>query len=187
MALLKLSSPWIIFYREMQKMFEHDQNTHIVFDEDENLIRVYVENDIRKANALKKILLEEKTFGNVTIKIKVVGPSNEEPKYLKKYSADNMTDDEAFHNALRANDAFHWVKSVEGIFSNPIVYVVFDKSVVQYFNDNLTDAHGCCTTLYQEIAKDIFKPMEGVYYCTDTYSNDNRENPFESTPGNCWP
>ena len=62
---------------------------------------------------------------------------------------------------------FSYVEEVTGIFSNPITYVVFVNEVVQYYNDNLSDIHGLRSTLYQEIAKDIFETRLGVYYCTD--------------------
>ena len=50
---------------------------------------------------------------------------------------------------------------------NPITYVVFVNEVVQYFNDDLGDVYGQCSTLYQEIAKDVFGETEGVFFCTD--------------------
>ena len=34
MAKLKLSSPWEIFYKEIQAMFSEDPCVHVVFDED---------------------------------------------------------------------------------------------------------------------------------------------------------
>ena len=50
-----------------------------------------------------------------------------------------------------------------------MVYVVFKNCVVQFFNDNLNDAHGLISTLYQDIAADILDGPGtiGVYYCTD--------------------
>jgi len=47
--------------------------------------------------------------------------------------------------------------------------VVFKNCVVQFFNDNLNDAHGVISTLYQNIAAEIFEDanLPGVHYCTD--------------------
>ena len=47
--------------------------------------------------------------------------------------------------------------------------LVFKNCVVQFFNDNLNDAHGLISTLYQEIADDVLVNIDfhGVYYCTD--------------------
>ena len=49
-----------------------------------------------------------------------------------------------------------------------MTYVVFVKEVVQYFNDDLGDANGVCSTLYQDIAKRLFTSTEGVFFCTNT-------------------
>lgn len=48
-------------------------------------------------------------------------------------------------------------------------YVVFKNCVVQFFNDNLNDIYGNISTLYQDIAREIFADAEweGVFYCTD--------------------
>ena len=53
------------------------------------------------------------------------------------------------------------------------VYIVFKNKVVQYFNDDLKDVNGFCSTLYQKIAKDIFAEngCETACYCTDVSEN----------------
>lgn len=48
------------------------------------------------------------------------------------------------------------------------------NKVVQYFNDDLGDAHGVCSTLYQEIAKDVFGEHEGIFFCTNLPADDNK-------------
>lgn len=52
---------------------------------------------------------------------------------------------------------------------NSFTYVVFEKEVVQYWNDNLADYNGLTSTLYQDLAKEIFEDanLDGVYFCTD--------------------
>ena len=58
--------------------------------------------------------------------------------------------------------------TIEGIMTNPITYVIFKKEVVQYYNDSLADAHGMCSTLYQDIASRILDAGEGIFFCTNT-------------------
>lgn len=41
------------------------------------------------------------------------------------------------------------------------------KEVVQYFNDNIGDINGNCSTLYEIIARDIFPNVNGIYFCTE--------------------
>jgi len=57
------------------------------------------------------------------------------------------------------------------IFNNSITYVVFKPEIIQYYTDSLADARGICSTLNQEIAKDIFGEIPGVFFCTDLVEN----------------
>lgn len=156
MALLKLSSPWMNYYHEISAFFRNDPDVRIVYDEEENEIKVYV-SDNKKAVALSELLPTEKVYGNVILKVTVVLPNS--------YS--RIPADQLFDVALKGNTALSFIKTVQGVLSNNLTYVVFKKEVVQYFNDNLGDIYGNCSTLYQEIAKDIFNAIDGVYYCTD--------------------
>ncbi len=56
---------------------------------------------------------------------------------------------------------------VDGIFSNDISYILFEPKVVQFFNDDLGDLNGLRSTLYQDIAANVFEDAhEGVFFCT---------------------
>ena len=59
---------------------------------------------------------------------------------------DNPTDVELFTRAFK---------------DNPIL------EYVQYYNDSLNDINGICSTLYQDVAKDVFDKRSGVYFCTE--------------------
>ena len=77
--------------------------------------------------------------------------------------------EEIFNVAFKNNPIYAYSVTIEGLFSNPITYVVFKNRVVQFFADNLSDPHGNISTLYQDIADEIFKEADvrGVSYCTD--------------------
>lgn len=156
---LALSAPWVTFAREISALFDDDPAIHVEYDEDNVEVKLYVEG-VEKADAISQLLPVEKAFGGVTLKITVI-PANEKvttPKYT-----------ELFRKAFKDNPVFENAVSVEGIFSNPITYVIFRKRVVQYYNDDLGDINGICSTLYQNIAKNIFADsVQGVNYCTDT-------------------
>lgn len=155
MANVKLAPPWVTYVSELEQMFKYDPEVHVVYDNDKHEVKVYVDNPV-KAYALNVLLSAEKEFGNVTLHIIVV-PSN---GYTE-------TRDVLYEAALSGNGAFAFVKRISGIFANDLVYVVFKNRVVQYFNDDLGDVYGQCSTLYQEIAKHIFENKEGVFFCTD--------------------
>ncbi len=174
MALLNLSSPWMIFYREVQALFACDPTVHVVFDQDNNHIKLFVDNG-DKAEALSLLLPLQKTFGNVVIKISVVPANNADGLF------GDFTKAELFNIAFNGNGAYAFSKTIAGIFANDLTYIVWKKQIVQYFNDDLGDIYGQCSTLYQNIAKNVFGDMESVFFCTD-----KDDNPFESLKEE-WP
>lgn len=156
MAKLKMLSPWMVFYREVDAMFKKDPEVQVVYDEDEQVIKLFV-NNTNKADALTQILPTEKEFGNVTVQIVVIPANN-----LLQSS-----DDDLYRRALYGNEAVWSVETTADIPGFPcLTYVIFNKEVVQYFTDNLGDYYGITSTLYQNIAKDIFIETEGVFFCT---------------------
>ena len=109
-----------------------------------------------KADALTQLLPTEKSFGSVTVKIKVI-PAN------------RLGDQKAqlFQKAFEGNPALSHIDTITDVFSTPINYVVFRKEVVQFFVDDLGAMGGFRSTLYQDIAKHVFGEIPGVFFCTD--------------------
>ena len=151
---MKLSPPWVEYYKKIEAMFGPDPDIKVEFDEDEMHIKLYVESH-EKATALDELLPVQKDFGNVSVFIEVI-PANDEPKridYIKR--------------AFEGNPAFSYATTIEGIMSNPISYVVFKPEVIQFWNDNMGDPHGITSTLMADIAKEIIGEDEGVIFSTD--------------------
>ena len=157
MARFKKSAPWITFYREIAELFKHDDEVKVVYYEDDNRIKIYVEND-EKAAALEKVLPVKKVFGNEVLYIEVVAAN--------KTDLGDITVGDLWYTIADGNAAFDSIQIFGGVFN--VTYVVFAKKVVQYFDDNLGDVNGKCSTLYQDIAKDVFEPQEGVFFCTNS-------------------
>ena len=160
MAVVKLSAPWQTYYKELSLLFEHDDEVRIVYDTDEQIINIYVDNAV-KAEAMAAALPTVKEFGTVILEINII-PSNKRVNMLRASKGMGFVD------LFKGNSIVDDVVVVDGIMSNPITYVIFKKEVVQYFNDDLGDANGMCTTLYQDIAKRVFEEHEGVFFCTNT-------------------
>lgn len=156
---VKLSSPWINFYHEIVALFGEDPDIKIEYDEDELEIKLFVDNPT-KADALTKLLPNERVFGRIVLKITVI-PANDV----------NSSDSALFQKAFEGNPAFSYIENVDGAFTFNASYVVFKNKVVQYFNDDLSDVNGFRSTLYQEIAKDVFGNTNGIYFCTDVEGN----------------
>lgn len=166
---LKILSPWQVWYADVKAMFQEDKEIRVVFDNDTLELTLYVEN-ADKADALGQLLPAEKHFGNQTVKVSVV-PANVSKTALK-FNRANL-----YERAFAGNPALDNVVVISGIMVNDLTYVIFKKAVVQYFIDDLGDLHGNKTTLYQEIAKNVFEATESVFYNTNT----------EAPATFCWP
>lgn len=153
---LGLSSPWMIYFKEIETLFKDDPEVHISFNDDDYTITLRVDNE-EKASALEKLLPLERTFGNVTVKIQVI-PAN------------GFTTTKAilFEQAFDGNPNFVCLQTAsKGIFTD-LAYVVFKRRVAQFFADELNDLNGNRSMLYQDIAADVFGDISDVFFCTDT-------------------
>lgn len=159
---IKLVAPWVAFYREVEALFAEDPDVRVEYvagDGEDPQVHVYVEGS-DKAEALEELLPHERNFGALTVTLTVI-PANER----------RVTRADLFRKAFDGNPALSFIATVEGVMTNPISYVVFRNKVVQYWNDDLGDVNGNCSTLMQEIAKDVFGGAEGIFFCTDTPEN----------------
>lgn len=158
MARVKLSAPWDEFYSEVNELFKYDDEVRVVFFEEQKTIKLFVDNPA-KAEALQKLLPQKKEWGKVVLLIEVI-PSNKEKKTELTRSIWSV--------AFTGNTAVSFIYTIDGIFNNPLTYVVFVNEVVQYFNDNLGDINGNRSTLYEDIARDVFGHVDATFFCTDT-------------------
>lgn len=171
MATLKLSSPWVEYYRKINALFARDPDIRIVFDEEEPKLMIYVYND-RKARAMDALIGTEKVFGNVTLKIEVI-PANNKVEFLSTTTGYTKTEKKNLAGALfQGNSAVKSIHDIENYFEGAVTYIIFEKEVVQYFDDNLGSYYGLKSTLYEDIAKVVLSPVAGVYYCTSNDVND---------------
>jgi hypothetical protein len=155
---LKKVSPWVEYYRKLVALFKKDPDIRIIYDEGVNVIKMYI-NGQDKYEALNQLLPSEKKFGNVTLEIELIPCNNLE-----------LSQTDLFRRAFSGNPVVTDIISIgqEIIGStNDFNYVVFEKEVVQYYDDSLGDPHGNRSTLYQEIAKEVFGEQDGIYFCTD--------------------
>ena len=160
MAKVGMSSPWINLYHKIDVMFANDPGVTVEYDEEKTDIKLYVE-DNDKAYALSKLLPTKRVFGNVTVTITVIPANNTNESLM-----------ELFQKAFEGNPAVERFQTGADPITSDFNYVVFQKKVVQFFDDNLSDPNGYSSTLYQDIAKDIFEDHAGVFFCTDSEESD---------------
>ena len=152
---MKVLSPWAVYAHQIDAFFKKDDDVTVVYDNDIPKVSLYVR-DERKANALMRLLPSTKNFGNIDLKIIVI-PANKLTSNV-----------DLFEDALEGNEAFSRIVTVEDAFmSNPINYVLFEREVVQYPTDDLGDANGLRSTLYQDMAKELFGEHAGIFFCTE--------------------
>lgn len=154
MANVKLSPPWDTFVSEVIALFAQDPEVTVKYDSDNYLLKLFV-SDADKAIALEKLMLKEKNFGNVTLKIEVVPPN-----------MDTIEKEALFQKAFDGNPALSFTRSYETPFGN-VTYIVFQKKVVQFYNDQMDDINGNKSTLFENIAADVFGAEHSVFYCTN--------------------
>lgn len=150
---LKLSPPWNTFVSELKALFGEDKDIRIEYDEDAYKVNLFV-NDPKKAEALGLLIPEERIYGNVALKIAVI-PAN----------VNDMADADIVDAAFKGNPVLKEVLRLKTPFGE-YDYAVFRKEVVQFFNDDLTDPHGNESTLFEDIARDVFGDTH-VFFCTD--------------------
>ena len=154
MANMKIAPPWIQYVNKLIALFGRDPEIKMEYDNDGVEVKIRVTNQ-RKADALTQLLPPAKEFGSVALKITVI------PANLGAGTAS------LFKDAFHGNPAMNDMQTVTGAFTNPVTYMIFDKKVVQYYNDDLGDLYGNRSTLYEDLAREIFESHDGVFFCTD--------------------
>ena len=154
MARLNLLPPQAIYYHELNSMFKNDPQVTVIYDDEAENIKVYVA-DTKKAAALDKILYHIQEYGNITLTIDVIPPNNT----FGSITTATLKD------AFIGNEAVADIIEVTGWFSG--IYVVFKKEVVQYLSDTISSPYGATSTLYENIARNIFDIGAGVFFCTE--------------------
>ena len=152
---VNLSAPWMTYFHELEVLFKEDPQIKLEYED--YVITIYVEDD-EKADALMRLLPVQKVFGDIVVDIDVV-PSNR----------DTTSDIELFKKAFKNNPILSYTVKAGELF--PLEYIVFRNEVVQYYNDQLDDPNGNISTLYQEIAKDVFGDNVTAHFCTDLPTN----------------
>ena len=161
---LKLLPPWSIYVKMIEALFDGDPqiacNVELAGGTPSIVLAT---NNPDKAAALLKLLPEEKWFGDVVLKIGVDAPTISNNAFTNPR--------ELFETAFSGNPALATVITAgDSSWYAPFCFVVFKNCVVQFFADNLRDPHGVYSTLYEDIAEEIFEDAElpwGVAYCTD--------------------
>lgn len=158
MSEVRLSPPWNTYVRKIKALFEEDPEIKVEYDDENIKLKLFVENQ-NKADAIQQLLPEKKEFGNVTLYVEVI-PANRPQKKI-----------DLFRKAFEGNPIFSYAVSVSDLSSNDYNFVVFRHKICQFWNDQLNDINGNVSTLYENVAREIFEDHEGVFFNTETPDN----------------
>ena len=160
---VNLSPPWVTYANEVNAMFRDDFDVSVRTSDDGYTINLYVKK-ADKAAALTKLLKPTVKFGYITVNVIVV-PANENEDTTVDVNSMKVVD--LYKTALEGNMAFEEiVEKGEGL-PFAMNYVVFKNQVVQFYNEDLSDPLGMCSTLYQTIADHIFnRDLYPIFFST---------------------
>ena len=174
---LKLSPPWITYLNKLKALFDPDPQIAFNYKYEDGPALVLATNNADKAVALRKLLPDGKQFGNIVMDISVECP--------KESNIVFPTPKKLFDAAFQGNPVYAYsvAPAEEDHWWFAMTYVVFKNCVVQFFNDNLNDCHGIISTLYQDIAAEIFADAD----IGNTYFNTDVERGALGKPLGEWP
>lgn len=156
---LGLQSPWVTLYNKIYFMFNNDEDLDIsnLIESDGNYSMTIASNNTTKLKAIEKILKHEFPMGNITFKINFVYGENE---------SDNITISD-IKNAFNGNTVISTIKTAMTPAQDELTFVLFNREVVQFYNDDISDFYGNYNGLAEDIAREIFNTQFDINYCTD--------------------
>lgn len=158
---LNLSAPWITYQHNVEALFGPDPEISIVFKENDDgnyTLKLYVRNH-DKAEALSKILPGEKVFGNIKVTNLVIPENVVEDKSIK----------DLFKVVFKDNPVVESVyETVDPLTKMDRSFVMFEKRIAQYYNDDMTDPYGNRSLLYKDVAEEVFDGHDGIFFSTST-------------------
>ena len=158
MANTHLSAPWETLQHMITKLFEYDPEVEVEYVESTYTINIYVDN-LRKADALRRLLPTYKEYGNITVAINVIPVDEKDSNTI------------LFQRAFEGNKAVACFYTGCGPTKN-ITYISFQPIVVQFFNDQMDDINGLKSILYADIAKEVFGSPNSIFFCTEALAED---------------
>ena len=158
---LKSYSPWVLYVKKMEALFKNDECVDVLYNEDNGHkpeVKLVVTGET-KAKALRKLLPEKVQFGNIDLTVTVV---------------ENKLDDvevsgvQLFTQAFEGNKALDRVMNGTNPMTANMTFAIFHKEVVQYDADNLGNPTGQVSTLYEDLAAELFGGIDGLFFCTNS-------------------
>lgn len=162
MTNFKLETPWNTFQKQVNALFEQDDDI-IVNDiepsdrEDVNYVMSIEVRDHEKFLALDRVIPKVKRFGNILLEIQIFDEENT----LLSSGID------IYKTIFKGNPIVDEVHEALDLYGISHGFVIFKPEVVQFFDDDISDINGNWNGLAEDIAREVFEDdMSGVHFCT---------------------
>lgn len=156
MAKLQLFPPIVSYTNAIRELFKRDPEITMQWSDETATLTMLVDNP-EKASALTNYLPDIKKIGRQEVKINII-PSN-------GLAGAPVTE---IDKVFAGNPIYNFSKKFPiDAFGNPIHYVVFNKEVIQYYENDLGDIYGMRSVLAEDLAREVLENTEGIYFCTD--------------------
>ena len=156
-----LSAPWQTIQHEIFHLLEPDKEVTVseVSECDNGVYSVDISSkNGKKIAALEKVIKNSFNLGNVQLVINFIHEREDDDVTVQDYI-----------DAFEGNSNFVTVEETsKGLFQN-LVYVIFAKEILQFFNDQLDDVYGNKNIIVADAANDVCnknsKSLE-INFCT---------------------
>lgn len=162
----RIYNQWYTLWRKIYFTLSQDEEVSVsgLNKENDNKYNIIITaKKMNKAYALSKIIKQVFTFGNV--KVDIILRNNNIDVSTDTKEDEQFTDEELcilIYEAFRNNKLFKGVvlvsKKEESLFAGKVV-ILFDKEVLQFYNDDVTDIFGNFNELAAHVFADIIKFM----------------------------
>lgn len=166
-----LEAPWYTYQKKVKALFENDPDINVgdVYEPDSDDMDYAFDIEVRnhtKFMALGNVMHGVKTFGAVRLGVVLYDEENE----------DAHPGTELFKTIFQGNPIVKDIKSKKDQAGVEHVYLRFEPTVIQFFDDDLSDWSGNWTGLAEDIARDVFDETWAVNFCTaDVRENEETE------------
>lgn len=162
MANMRLAPPWVTYYRMLEKIFEHDDEVNVVFDEDAPRVKVFIANQA-KYEAWMHLLPTTVEFGNVKLSVELVPPNG-----VVDYS-------EIIAQAFDGNPILADIIHDTSVTAIREWYVMFEPEVAQFPNDDVSNPYGITSRLYADIANEVITVDPRVSFTTAPFPTTSKD------------
>lgn len=180
-----IQSPWVTHWEMVKAMFAKDESVrisdliYIPSNNGNNAIYKFqiLATDNDKAAAIKDVLLQSIEMGNITLKIDI-GAGTEIFHEIDSNKGNSIVELDDYKRVFVGNPAFYDVIDIADFYGVHHKFVVFEREVVSFFNDDLTDPWGLWNGLYEDIARNIFVDSD-IRFSTKPANIDDAQTPSD--------